>query len=162
MEFASTPTRNLPPQVEANGKQSPLGDFAFWLLRIDSYKKMNKRILLLLAGAVGIIVAALFCFLALYIQGALQFLVLLPNAGIVFFLLLLAVSLFEIAVMTMALRRFAKQFPFGMVCLIAAGYVGFAGIYALLYALLVPDTRGIEILTAFCFVRWATLFLVRV
>ncbi len=121
-----------------------------------------KRILLWVFGAAGIFLTALFYFLALRVQGALKFLLLLPDAGIVIFVLLLLVSLIEIAVMTFALRRLAKLVPFRMLCVIAGGYVAFAGMYAVVYALLVPETRGIQILAALCVVRWFTLWLIRV
>lgn len=118
------------------------------------------RILLLLSGAAGIVFAALLYWLAVLLQGALSFLLLIPSAGFVIFGLLLLVSLFEIFVMTAGLRRLAARLPNNLLYLIAAGYVGFAGVYALLYGLLVPDERGIQILAALCIVRWFTLFLV--
>lgn len=120
------------------------------------------RIFLLLAGAAGIVLAALFYFFALQLQGALKFLLLLPEAGIVIFGLLLGVSALEIGAMTFALRKLAEQLPPVMVCAIAVGYVAFAGVYAIGYALLVPDVRGLQILAALAFVRWLTLFFVRV
>lgn len=121
-----------------------------------------KRILLLVFGAAGIFLAALFYFLALRVQGALKSLLLIADAGIVIFVLLLLVSLIEIGVMTLALTRLAKELPFRMICLIAGGYVSFAGVYAVVYALLVPNARGTQILAALCVVRWFTLWLIRV
>lgn len=105
--------------------------------------------------------AALLYFFATRVQGALSFLVLIPAAGIVLFGVLLLVSCVEIFVMTAALVRLAASLPDNLLYLIAAGYVAFASIYALVYALLVPDLRGIQILAALCVVRWFTLLLVR-
>ena len=122
---------------------------------------MNARILLLLFGAAGIVLAALLYFLATLAQGALSFLILIPAAGIVIFVLLLCISLVEIVVMTIALTRLATSLPNNLLNLIAMCYVAFASMYALVYALLVPDLRGIQILAALCVVRWFTLLLVR-
>ncbi|MCG3140326.1 MAG: hypothetical protein HDKAJFGB_01372 [Anaerolineae bacterium] len=121
---------------------------------------MQTRIFLTLAGAAGMVLAALFYFLAEYAQGALSFLLLLPSAGFVIFGLLLFISFGEIFVMTAGLRRLAARLPTRLLYLVAAGYVAFAGAYALLYALLVPDPRGIQILAALCLARWFTLFLI--
>ena len=124
--------------------------------------EMKTRLFLSLAGAAGIVLAALFYFCALQAQGALKFLLLIADAGVVIFVLLLLVSLIEIGAMTFALMRLAKQLTFRMIALIAAGYVAFAGVYAIGYALLVPDVRGTQILAVFCVVRWFTLWFVRV
>lgn len=118
---------------------------------------MNRRGFLLGSGAAGLILAALFYFASNELLGVLRFLVLIPDAGSIIFLLLLAVSLFEIGVMTLALARFARQLPFGIVCAIAAGYVSFAGIYALAYALFDDDVQGVRWLSALALVRWFTL-----
>ncbi len=123
---------------------------------------MKQRVFLWLSGAAGIVLAALFYLLALQLQGALKTLLLIPDAGFVIFVLLLLVSVIELAVMTFALRHLAKQLPFRLICLIAAGYVAFAGVYAIGYAMIVPDARGSLVLAALCVVRWFTLFLVRV
>lgn len=121
---------------------------------------MSTQLWLMLAGAGGMVLAALFYFFATRVQGALSFLLLIPSAGFVIFWLLLFVSFVEIFVMTGALRRLAPRLPPRMVYLVAAAYVGFAGGYALLYALFVPDTRGIQVLAALCIVRWFTLLLI--
>jgi hypothetical protein len=121
---------------------------------------MQTRFWLMLAGAGGMGLAAFFYFFATRVQGALSFLLLIPSAGFVFFWLLLLVSVGEIFVMTGALRRLAARLPPRLVYLVAASYVAFAGVYALLYALFVPDAHGIQILAALCFVRWLTLFLI--
>ncbi len=121
-----------------------------------------KRTLLLLSGAAGILLAALFYWLAMENAGVLKFLILISEAAIVIFLLLLAVALLEIGVMSLVLVKFATALPLVFLCLIAAGYVAFAGVYALFYALLVPDPLGIQVLAALCLVRWFMLFFVKV
>ncbi len=121
---------------------------------------MYARFFLLLSGAAGLGLVALFYFFALFAQGALHFLLLIPSAGFAIFGLLLFVAGAEILVMAVGLRRLAARLPRRLLYLVAAGYVGFAGVYALLYALLVPDPRGIQILAALGLVRWFTLFFV--
>lgn len=122
---------------------------------------MNARALLLFAGAVGLGLAALFYLLALAVQGTLSFVLLLPEAVIVIFVGLLLISLLEIAVMIWALRRVENQFPFWVLCLLAASYVAFAGAYAFGYAPFAPELRGIQLLAALAFVRWLSLLLIR-
>ena len=121
---------------------------------------MRARLFLLLSGAAGLVLAALICLVAWRVQGALSFFVLLSSASFVILLLLIFVSLFDIAVMTLALRKLAPAVPPQMLHLIAASYVAFAAVYALLYALLVPDAQGILFLAALAIVRWFTLLLV--
>lgn len=121
---------------------------------------MRARIELALCGAAGVALAALLYWLALWAQGALSFLLLISGAGFVIFWMLLLVSLAELFVMTIGLRRLAARWPVRLLCLIAVGYVGFAGVYALLYALFVPDLRGIQILAALSLARWLTLWLI--
>lgn len=121
---------------------------------------MRARSVLLLAGAAGLVLAALIYLVARRVQGAFSFLILIPAASFIFFLLLWCIALVEIVVMTYALRRLAAQLPGHWLNLIAVGYVAFASVYALTYALLVPDERGIQILAAFCVVRWFTLFFI--
>lgn len=122
---------------------------------------MPTRIFLLLSGAVGLVLAALLYFIALNVQGWLNFLIFVPDAGIVFFLLLLGVALLEIGVMLFGLQRIASGLPNVVLYGVAAGYVAFAGVYALLYALLVIDERGIQFLAALAVVRWLTLWFIR-
>jgi len=122
---------------------------------------MRARILLLLSGAAGLVLAALLYFLAALAQGALSFLILIPSTGIVIFALLLFVACVEILVMTAALARLGASLPSKLLYLVAAGYVAFASAYAIVYALLVPDLRGVQILAALCLARWLTLLLVR-
>ncbi|MBI4673877.1 MAG: hypothetical protein HY741_19700 [Chloroflexi bacterium] len=121
---------------------------------------MHARFFLLLSGAAGLGLAALLYFLAALAPGVLSFLILIPAAGIVILVLLVFVSLIEIVVMTTALVRLAPHLPNPLLYVFAMGYVAFAGVYAQLYALLVPDVRGIQILAALCLVRWLTLLLV--
>ncbi len=121
---------------------------------------MRARIELALCGAAGVALAALLYWLALWAQGALSFLLLISGAGFVIFWMLLLVSLAELFVMTIGLRRLAARWPVRFLCLIAVGYVGFVGVYALLYALFVPDLRGIQILAALSLARWLTLWLI--
>lgn len=122
---------------------------------------MKQRVLLLLSGAVGIFLTALFYFIALQIQGALSILVLIPSASSVIFVLILLVALVEIGVMTFALGQLARQLRPVYLYWIAAGYVSFAGVYALGYALFVADVQGIQILCGLAFLRWLTLLFVQ-
>lgn len=122
---------------------------------------MNARALLLLSGAVGLGLAALFYLLSRAVQGTLSFLLLLPQAAIVIFVVLFLVSLVEIAVMVWALQRVEPQVPFWALGLLAAAYVAFAGVYAFGYALFAFDVRGIQLLAALAFVRWLSLLLIR-
>lgn len=121
---------------------------------------MRARFLLWLCGAAGLVLAALLYFGAMLVQGALGFLLLIPSAGAVLFALLFVVSLVELFVMTVALRQLAAYLPNRLLYLVAAGYVAFAGVYAFLYALLVPDPRGIQFLAALCIARWLTLLFI--
>ncbi len=116
---------------------------------------------MMLFGAAGLILAALYYFSALQMQGALSFLLLIQEAGFVIFILMFAVSLVEIVVMMIALLRLVARVSMLILGLVAAAYVSFAGVYAIGYALLVPDLRGIQFLAAFAFVRWLTLLLIR-
>lgn len=119
---------------------------------------MSRRFLVLLSGAAGLVLAALFYLVAAEIDGALRVLVMIPDAGIVIFLILLGVSLFEIAVMMYALATLAMRLPLVVVCAMAGGYVAFAGVYALVYGLFVPDLRGMQVLAGLALVRWITLW----
>jgi|SRR5581483_140330 hypothetical protein len=121
---------------------------------------MRARFLLGLCGAVGLVLAALLYFGATRVPGALGFLLLVPSAGAVLFALLCLVSLVEIFVMTVALKQLAAYLPNRLLYVAAAGYVAFAGVYAFLYALLVPDLRGIQFLAALCIARWLTLLFI--
>jgi len=121
---------------------------------------MRARIELMLCGAAGMALAALLYWLALRAQGVLSFLLFSSAANFVIFWILLLVSLAEIFVMTVGLRRLAARLPARLLCLIAGGYVSFAGVYALLYALFVPDLRGIQILAALGLARGFTLLLI--
>ena len=119
---------------------------------------MRSKVFLMLSGAAGIVLAALIYFIALRVQGVLSFLVLLPSLGFVLLYLLLFISLVEIAAMTFGLRRLAPGLPNRMLNFFAAGYVAFASVYALVYALLVPDPTGILLLASLCVLRWFTLY----
>lgn len=112
------------------------------------------------SGAAGLVLAALPYSVAILAQGSLSGLLLIPSAGFVLFWLLLLVSLVEIGVMTAALARLVSGLNHIFLYLVAAAYVGFAGVYALFYALLVPDVHGIQILAALSIVRWFTLLAV--
>lgn len=119
---------------------------------------MSRRFSVLLTGAAGLILAALFYLVAAEIDGALRVLVMIPDAGIVLFLILLGVSLLEIAVMMYALATLGPRLPLTILCFIAGGYVAFAGVYALVYGFLVPDLRGVQVLAGLALVRWVTLW----
>lgn len=121
----------------------------------------EARVGLVGCGAAGMVLAALFYFVAAQVQGALAFLLMTREAGIVIFAIFLGVSLVEIGVMPIALRRLAVRLPPKLWCVTAAGYVAFAGVYAIGYALLVEDARGIQILSALAGVRWLQLALFR-
>jgi len=122
---------------------------------------MTTRLSFLLSGAAGLILAALLYFIAVELRGASSFIVLIPEAGLVIFAILLFISLAEIIVMIFSLKRLASQLPPCLLNLLAAVYVGFAGVYALFYALLVNELRGIQLLAALSLVRWLALFLIR-
>ncbi|HZQ06269.1 MAG TPA: hypothetical protein VFD70_06780 [Anaerolineae bacterium] len=122
---------------------------------------MNARLSLLLFGAAGLLVAALLYFITAQIRGALSFVILTPEAGIVIFAILLFISLAEIVVMIFTLNRLARQLPPRLLNLLATIYVAFAGVYALFYAVLANELRGIQLLAALSFLRWLTLFAIR-
>ncbi len=113
---------------------------------------------LLVAGAAGLVLAALFSWAALQLQGLLD--PGLPQARMVLFAILFLISLLEIAVMTAGLRQLAPKLARGTLNLFALGYVAFAGLYAILYALLVPDALGIMVLAGMSVLRWLSLLLV--
>lgn len=119
---------------------------------------MSRRFAVLLTGAAGLVLAALFYLVAAELDGALRVLVMIPDAGIVLFLILLGISLLEIAVMIYALASLAPRLPLMFLCVVCGGYVAFAGVYALLYGLFVPDLRGMQALAGLAFVRWVTLW----
>lgn len=119
---------------------------------------MSRRFTVLLTGAVGLVLAALFYLVAAEVDGALRVLVMIPDAGILIFLILLGVSLFEIAVMMYALATFTTRLPLSVLGAVAGGYVAFAGVYALVYGLFVPDLRGMQALAGLALVRWVTLW----
>jgi hypothetical protein len=131
-----------------------------WLVQHKAYReKMRARFLLGLCGAAGLVLAALLYCGATRVQGALGFLLLVPSAGAVLLALLFLISLVEIFVMTLALKQLAACLPWRLLCVAATGYVAFAGVYAFLYALLVPDPRGVQWLAALSVARWLTLLL---
>lgn len=105
------------------------------------------------------VLAALLAWFAVQVQGALAGFILLPGTGLVFFVLLAGVSVLEILVMTLTLRQVGWQLGTRVLSLAAVGYVAFAGVYAILYALLAADPRGILALASLCGVRWLTLWL---
>lgn len=113
---------------------------------------------MLATGAAGLVLAALFYLVAIEVDGALRVLVMIPDAGIVIFLILLAISLLEISVMMSGMSLLSNRLPPLLLCLIAGGYVAFAGVYALVYGLLVRDPRGILALAGLAVVRWVTLW----
>jgi len=61
-------------------------------------------------------------------------------------------------VMTLTLRKVGWHLGKRVLLSAVAGYVAFAGVYALVYALLVPDPQGIFLLASLCVVRWVTLW----
>ncbi|MCC7162864.1 MAG: hypothetical protein IT331_10260 [Anaerolineae bacterium] len=119
---------------------------------------MSPRWSVLITGAVGLVLAALFYLLAAEMNGALRVLIMIPDASIVIFLILLAISLLEIALMMYALASLAARVPVLFLCVIAGGYVAFAGVYTLMYGLFVPDARGMQALAGLALVRWLTLW----
>jgi hypothetical protein len=118
---------------------------------------MKERLVVAGGGAAGLGLAAIFHFAALSLQEKLSFLLLLPAGGAVIFVLLSGISLLETGLMLLALRRFAAQLPLRFLGAACALYVSFAGVYALGYALLAADARGIQLLSALAVVRVGTL-----
>lgn len=123
---------------------------------------MSARLAFLLSGAVGLVLTALLYFAGVALHGILGFLVLLPQYNFTLFIILLFVAFVETIVMALGLQRLVWRLPNQLLNLLAAGYVGFAGVYALLYALFVNDPLGVQLLAGLGIIRWLALFTLRV
>ena len=123
---------------------------------------MRARLGFILSGAVGLVLTALLYFLAVFLHGMLGFLVLIPQYSIVLFIIVLFFAFAETIVMALGLKRLMWRLPNRILNFFAAGYVGFEGVYALLYALFVNDMLGVQLLAALSIVRWLALFTLKV
>ena len=121
---------------------------------------MKARLIVAASGALGLAFAAFLYYLASDVRGSLRFILAIPDPNIVIFLALLSVSLLEIGIVLLVLIRFASRVPLPLLSFVVAGFVGFAGIYALLFGLFSRDALGIQVLAAFAVVRWLTLFFI--
>lgn len=121
---------------------------------------MKPRVILVASGVFGLAFAAFLAYLANDVRGSLRFALAIHDPNLVIFLALLSVSLLEVGIVLLILIRFAPRLPLPLLSFVAAGFVGFAGIYALLFGFFSRDALGIQVLASFAVVRWLTLFFI--
>lgn len=111
----------------------------------------------MLYGAVGLGLAALFYFAALEIHGVLEYLPLVPEQGIVIFLLILGIELFEMGGTAFGMAWLAARVPLGVLDVVAPVYVALGGLYVLGYGVFSADERGLVVLAGLVVARWLVL-----
>src|SRR4051794_10359904 len=91
--------------------------------------RLKARIWLMVYGAAGLVLAALFYFAALEIHGVLEYLPLVPEQGIIIFLLFLGLEFLEMGGTVFGMMWLAARVPMVVLDVIAPVYVALGGIY---------------------------------